>query len=60
MLPEKPNKQIVSNEQAVSSVKDNSESQKEETNEIKPNGSVDSAFTEAEESKQNDFKKVDN
>lgn len=60
VLPEKPNKKIISNEQVVSTVKDDSESQKEETNEIKPIGSADGPVTEAEESKQNDFKKVDN
>lgn len=66
VLPENPNKKIVSNEKIVSTVDNNSGTQKEETNEIKREDTAGPQQADAaaaavgtEDDKQNGLKKVD-
>lgn len=65
VLPDKPNKKIVSNEKVVSTIDNDSGVQKEETNEIKrednaePQQADATAAVGSEDDKQNGLKKVD-
>lgn len=64
VLPEKPNKKVVANEKVVSTVDNDSGTQKEETNEIKREDGTepqqaDVAAVGGEDDKQNGLKKVE-